>query len=427
VATTSRRTFLKHAGAVSLAAGFAGAVRANGPNEKVVVGLIGCGGRGRRFYEFADFVCDPDEERLAIAANQAGVDTSRAVTDMRRLLDDRSIDAVVIATPDHWHAPAAILALQAGKHVYVEKPCSHNFRESQLLLDAARRSGRVVQHGTQQRSSRQVREAVAMLRDRVIGDVLVAKAWNVQLRPSIGHSQPTDPPSGLDYDLWVGPAEFLPFQSNRLHYNWHWWYQFGTGDVGNDGAHEIDLARWGLGVDTLPSKAVAIGGKYFHDDDQQFPDTATCVFEYPGNGAVGDRRQLIFEMRIWSTNYPYNCDSGVEFIGTQGRMMISKRGKLEIFGPRNTVISQERFESAKNMEHMDDFIEAIRSSRSPNAPIDEAHRSVALIHLANIALRTGRAIEFDPVSEQVFGDEEANRLLGRVYRQGGHWAIPPGA
>ncbi len=371
-------------------------------------------------------MCDPDAKRLGEAAKQAGIDASCAVTDMRRLLDNKSIDAVVIATPDHWHTPAVLLALEAGKHVYVEKPCSQNFRESQLLLEASRDSDRIVQHGTQQRSSSHTRDAMAMLRDGVIGKVLVARAWNVQLRPNIGHAHPSEPPRGVDYDLWVGPAEFEPFQANRFHYNWHWWYQFGTGDIGNDGTHEIDMARWGLGVDTLPSKVAAIGGKYFDDDDQQFPDTATCIFEYPGDGKVGHRRQLIFEMRIWSTNYPYNCDNGVEFIGTEGKMMLSKRGKLEILGPRNKVIKQERFEFAKNMEHMDNFLATIRSGGSPNAPIEEAHRSVALVHLANIAVRTGRSLAFDPNREQIVGDDEANRLLKCTYRQGGHWAIPSG-
>jgi predicted dehydrogenase len=427
MATTSRRSFLKQAGSGGLAIGLAGAARASSANDKIVVGLIGCGGRGRRFFEYADYVCDPDAERLNLAAKEAGVPSSRAVDDLRRLLDDKSIDAVVIAAPDHWHAPAAILALEAGKHVYVEKPCSHNFRESQLLLAAAQRTGRVVQHGTQQRSSALVRDAVAMLYDGAIGNVLVAKAWNVQLRPNIGHTQPTNPPSGLNYALWVGPAEFVPFQPNRLHYNWHWWYPFGTGDIGNDGTHEIDLARWGLGVDTMPSKVAAIGGKYFHDDDQQFPDTATCVFEYPGDGGPGDRKQLIFEMRIWSTNYPHNCDTGVEFWGSNGKLTLSKRGKLEILGPRNKVIEQKRFDFAKNMEHMEDFLNAIRTGRRPNAPIEEAHRSVALVHLANVAIRTGRSLTVDPNIEAITGDDDATQFLRRAYRQGGHWAIPPGA
>jgi predicted dehydrogenase len=426
MAIASRRSFLKQAGAGSLVMGLAGNVRASSANDKIVVGLIGCGGRGRRFYEYADSVCDPDSERLNEAVKETSVESFNAVQDLRRLLDNKSIDAVVIATPDHWHAPAAILALDAGKHVYVEKPCSHNFRESQLLIEASRRSGLVVQHGTQQRSSPIMREAIARLRDGAIGDVFVAKAWNVQLRPNIGHTQPSEPPSSLDYDLWVGPAEYLPFQPNRLHYNWHWWHAFGTGDIGNDGTHEIDLARWGLGVDTLPSKVAAIGGKYFHDDDQQFPDTATCVFEYPGDGRPGAGKQLVLEMRLWSTTYPFNCDTGVEFWGTNGKMMIRKRGKLEILGPRNAVIEQKQFEPAKSMEHMDDFLNAIRSGRRPNAPTEEAHRSVALVHLANIALRTGRSLTIDPKLEQIMGDEQASQLLRRTYRQGGHWAIPTG-
>ncbi|HVT29776.1 MAG TPA: Gfo/Idh/MocA family oxidoreductase [Lacipirellulaceae bacterium] len=424
---TSRRSFLKHAGTGSLAAvALAAPTRAASANDKIVVGLIGCGVRGHRFFEYADYVCDPDTKRLGAAAKQAGVDASRAVADMRRLFDNNSIDAVVIATPDHWHAPAALLALQAGKHVYVEKPCSHNFRESQLLLEAGRDSGRVVQHGTQQRSAPRTQEIMAMLRDGVIGHVLVAKAWNVQLRPNIGHARPSQPPPGVDYDLWVGPAEFTPFQANRFHYNWHWWYQFGTGDIGNDGTHEIDIARWGLGVDTLPSKVAAIGGKYFHDDDQQFPDTATCIFEYPGDGKAGHRRQLVFEMRLWSTNYPYNCDTGVEFTGTEGKLMFSKRGKLEILGPRNKVIKQEQFKSDPSTEHMENFLATIRSGTKPNAPLEEAHRSVALVHLANIAVRKGRSFAFDPERQQIVGDDQANQLMKRSYRHGGHWAIPRG-
>ncbi len=250
------------------------------------------------------------------------------------VLDDKSVDAVIVATPDHWHAPAAILACDAGKHVYVEKPQSHNLRESRLLLDAARRNKVVVQHGTQSRSNPLVAGAVRMLREGLIGEVLIARAWNVQRRKNIGHAQPSDPPSGVDYDLWVGPAEFMPFQENRFHYNWHWWHNFGTGDVGNDGTHEIDYARWGLGVEGLPATVTAMGGKYVFDDDQQFPDTVTCAYEWPGDGQVGNRRQLIFEMRLWDNCYPNNCDSGAEFHGTAGRMLLSKRGKIEVYGDR---------------------------------------------------------------------------------------------
>ncbi len=289
---------------------------------------------------------------------------AHAVGDLRRILDDKSVDAVVVATPDHWHAPAAILACEAGKHVYVEKPCSHNLRESRLLVDAARRNKVVVQHGTQSRSNQMMADATQMLREGIIGDVLVAKAWNIQRRGNIGHSNPSSPPESLDYDTWIGPAPFTPFRENCFHYNWRWWYNFGTGDIGNDGTHEMDYARWGLGVTGLPAKAMAIGGKYFHQDDQQFPDTATCAFEYPGDGSMGQRRQLIFEMRLWSTNYPFNVDSGAEFYGTEGRLFVSKRGKLEVYAERNQRIQDPRPKEPAKLpvdDHQRDFLDAIRT------------------------------------------------------------------
>ncbi len=429
MSTKTRRTFLKETAAGTAGAALAACSRtahAAGANEKIVAAAIGCGGRGGSFLSHAQFVCDPDEKRLAAAAKKVGADSTQAVTDMRRIFDNPVVDAVFIATPDHWHAPAAIMACEAGKHVYVEKPCSHNFRESRLLLDAARRNGVVVQHGTQQRSSSFMADAIQMLREGIIGDVLVAKAWNIQRRGNIGHQQPSDPPPGIDYDLWVGPAEFVPFQKNRFHYSWHWWYNFGTGDLGNDGAHEMDYARWGLGVDTLPSKITGVGGKYYFDDDQEFPDTATCVFEYPGDGTVGQRRQLIFEMRIWSTNYPYNTDSGAEFYGTKGRLFVSKRGKLQILGERNKKIEPPKREPSRRLSHVEDFFDAIRTGRRPQADILEAHRSVAPIHLGNLAVRLGRSLEFDPEREEIIGDEEANHMLRRTYRKEGHWAIPQG-
>jgi predicted dehydrogenase len=421
----SRRTFLKSAVAGAAALGLPSLARARMANSEVRFGLIGCGVRGSAFLERAAYVCDPDQERLANAAKSAGLDPTHAVSDLRRILDDRAIDAVVIATPDHWHAPAAILACEAGKHVYVEKPCSHNFRESQLLVAAARRNNVVVQHGTQQRSREFTRNAIQMLREGAIGEVLVAKAWNVQRRNDIGHATPTVPPPGVDYDQWVGPAEMVPYQANRLHSDWHWWYNFGTGDIGNDGCHELDYARWGLGVDGLPAKVTAIGGKYYFDDDQEFPDTATCIYEYPADGATGNRRQLMFEMRLWSKNYPYNCDSGVEFYGTKGKMFLSKRGKLQVFDDDNKTIRREQADDQLGWGHFDNFVAAIRDGGRLNADIEEGHRTVALVHLANTAIRVGRSLDFDPQAEQIVDDAEASQLMSRIYRDG-HWAVPAG-
>lgn len=419
----NRRRFLKTA-AIAAAAGATGPVWANPPSSEVRIGLIGCGVRGKAYFGRVHAVCDPDRERLGAAAQSCGLPESQTATDFRRLLDAPDIDAVVVATPDHWHAPAAILACQAGKHVYVEKPCSHNFRESQLLLKAVEHSGVVAQHGTQQRSREFTRDAIQRLHEGVIGEVLVAKAWNIQKRGSIGHHTPSSPPSYVDYDTWVGPAKWLPYQENRFHSDWHWWWNFGTGDIGNDGAHEIDYARWGLGLDTLPSRVSATGGKYFYDDDQQFPDTATCVFDYDAGEASKQAKQLIFEMRLWSTNYPMNCDSGVEFYGTEGQMFLSKRGKLQILGPRGEVIDSQKVLRETGFPHLDNFVDAIQGRARLTAPLIEAHRSITPVHLANIAVRVGRSVEFDPQSEQIVDNSAAAKLTSREYREGGHWAIP---
>ncbi|MGE3821023.1 MAG: Gfo/Idh/MocA family protein, partial [Isosphaeraceae bacterium] len=233
----NRRTFLFQGGAGLAATTAAARARGASKAEPIVMGAIGVGGQGlnllRRFaslpgVEFA-YVCDPDETRRVAAATAVRIVSGkapRAVKDLREVLDDRAVDAVTVATPDHWHAPAAILALNAGKHVYVEKPCSHNVREGRLLVEAAGRAGKVVQHGTQSRSDAVVRHGVRLLREGVIGDVLVARAFNVQKRADIGRAAPSEPPRGFDYDLWVGPAAFVPFQSNRHLYTWHWWYEF---------------------------------------------------------------------------------------------------------------------------------------------------------------------------------------------------------
>jgi predicted dehydrogenase len=435
MAQVSRRSFTQSVTAAGAATAFTAATSsasAQSANDKVTVALIGCGGRGTgvasEFRQLPNvelaYLCEPDESRQASAAKAFKLPADRIVSDMRKIFDNKSIDAVIVATPDHWHAPAAILACNAGKHVYVEKPCSHNVREGRLLVEAARKNKVVVQHGTQSRSMRIVADAIQMLREGMIGDVLVAKAWNVQRRGNIGKQQPSAAPPG--YDLWVGPAPMIPFQGNRYHYHWHWWRHFGTGDIGNDGVHEIDYARWGLGVETQPSKIVGLGGKYFFDDDQEFPDTATVVFEYPGDGSVGKRRQLIFEMRIWSSNYPQNVDNCVEFYGTRGSLLVSKRGKVELRDDKNQLVKNAQPKTPFELKfdhHQRDFVEAIRDGHAPNAEIELGHLSSSLAHLANVAVRTGKSLDFDPVKEQITNDAEANNLLSRSYREG-HWAAP---
>jgi predicted dehydrogenase len=429
----TRRRFLAHSAAgVAVAATLRSrSVRAAAAGEKVRVGVIGCGNQGKShilsLLSLADaqlaYICDIDSQRLAKWANEAP--DARPVSDLRRILDDKSIDAVTIATPDHWHTPAALLALDAGKHVYVEKPCSHNVREGRALFDAARRQGKVVQHGTQSRSAPGIRRAIEMLHGGVIGKVLLARCWNWQRRVNIGHRRPSEPPVGVDYDTWVGPAPWLPYQENRFHYNWHWWHDFGCGGMGNDGIHELDYTLWGLGVDTHPNKVSAGGGKYYFDDDQQFPDTQQVSLEYEGDGTPGSRRMLVYEQRLWSTTYPFNVDAGAEFFGTEGRMFLSKRGKIEVLGDRNRPLELELPESVKVSvaENQQNWIDCIRSGEKPNADIELAHRTATAVHLGNIAVRVGRTLRFEPQREEILGDDEAAALLGRSYREG-HWAVP---
>ncbi len=435
-APSNRRTFLKVASTGVAAAATLKTARAigNSPNEKITFGLIGCGGRGTHDaalmkgvpnLEIA-CVCDVDEARRQSVAKTLGVDSSRAFGDLRKLLDDKSLDAVLVTTPDHWHSLASIMACDAGKHVYVEKPISHNIREGRMLVEAAARNNVKVQHGTQCRSTQMMIDAVKILREGIIGNVMVAKTWNVQHRGSIGRGKDTDPPAGFNYNDWVGPALMIPYRSNRVHNRWTWWYHFGTGDMGNDGVHDIDYTRWGLGVETHPSKIVALGGKYFFDDDQEFPDTQQVTFEYPGDGSVGNRKILIYEQRLWSTNYPRNVDGGAEFYGTEGQMFLSRRGKIQVLDRSNQPKDINIQPDVQNdAAHVANFVASIRDGAELNADALVGHLSTSLCHLGNIATRLGRSLDFEPEKEQVIGDEEANKLVKREYRD--HWARPKGA
>lgn len=450
---STRRDFLKHSGAVAAGAAAVTATTpwtrpawagAAGANEKIVIGVIGPGGQGMNLLssfvrlpgvEIA-WVCDVDDYRMADAHNHvrdvSGEAPQRA-KDLRKVLDDKAVDAVIIATPDHWHAPATILACDAGKHVYVEKPASHNIREGRLMIEAARRNKKVVQVGTQTRSAPHVIEAMQIIREGAIGDVLVSKAWNSQKRGDIGRRQPEPVPRQLDYDTWVGPAPMVPYQGNRLHGNWRWWYAFGAGDIGNDGVHDIDVARWGLGVDTHPTTVTAMGGKYFFQDDQQFPDTQYVLYQYENAGLGKNRpKQLIFEQRIWSPYVQEGYENGNAFYGTTGAMLVSKKKGWQLYeagdNEKSARPKKTRDAELDSTHHHRDFLECVRAGsegKRPNADIEIGHLSSCLSHLGNIASRVGRTFKFDPKAEKVIGDEEANKLVNREYRD--HWSVPKGA
>lgn len=438
---TNRRTFLVEgaaataavaAAAAALAPHTAAAADEAKPAERLRVGVIGPGGMGTYHLKTllagkeADvvYVCDVDSMRLANAAKLVESTSGaapKAVTDMREVLNDKSIDAVFVATPDHWHAPAAILALDAGKHVYVEKPCCHNVREGRLMIEAGKRNKKVVQVGTQSRSTTHVMKAIQLIKDGAIGEVLSAKVWNSQKRRDIGKQQPTEPPANLDYDTWTGPAPKRDYQANLLPGSWRWFYDFGCGDMGNDGVHNLDIAVWGLGVDTHPNSIAALGGKYFFDDDQQFPDTQNVLFEYAAEGAK--KKQLLFEQRIWSPYGQEGYENGNAFYGTKGQLVMGHTVGWTLYGPKNKVLEQLTGQVDLPAHHRN-FFAAIRTGSPNAAPAEVGHLSASLCHLGNIATRTRRMLTFDPAAEQIVKDEEANGLVRRQYRE--HWGTPKG-
>ena len=419
-----RRSFLGAA-----AAGLAATRARVAAADKVNVGMIGVGGRGRGllgvYASLPDVnvthLCDADQaslERADQVIAKAGARKPQTTNDMRHLLDDKEVDAVVVATPDHWHAPATILACDAGKDVYVEKPASHNIREGRLMVDAARRNRRIVQVGTQSRSRPSTLKAMEIVKSGQIGEVIMAKAWDVQLRDDIGHKENSPVPDGVDYDTWLGPAPWIPFNENRFHYKWHWHWHFGTGDAGNDGAHQIDIARWALGVD-YPKSAKGMGGKIFFEDDQQTPDTMNVTFDYGG-------KALIWEMRIWN---PYGMDgqeNGVAVYGSEATIQIGRwdrRWGYKLFDRAGKLVEHNDADDEAD-DHMRNFIDCIRTRKLPNADVSIGHLSALHCHLANIVARTGRNVDFDQESEQAINDDEANLHVSRRYRT--HWSTPKG-
>ncbi|MBI4586464.1 MAG: Gfo/Idh/MocA family oxidoreductase [Planctomycetes bacterium] len=429
-----RRDFLKTTTSITAAAAIGlspfGKARADA-NDTIRAAVIGLHGRGgshvdgfqhQKGVEVAA-LCDVDENVLEKAAREFEKRTGKKVatyTDLRRLLEDKSIDVVGIATPNHWHSLAAIWACQAEKDVYVEKPCSHNIFEGRQLVNAAQYHKRIVQHGTQIRSSEAIREAMKLLQEGVIGDVYLAKGLCYKRRNSIGRTKEEPPPKGVHYDLWLGPAPARPFTRNRFHYNWHWHWDYGNGDIGNQGVHQMDIARWGLGVG-LPEKAQSMGGHFLFDDDQETPNTQIAAFGYPGD-KPHKKKMLVFEVRHWLTNLEGGKEGkggigvGNLFLGSEGTMEIPSYSSYRVFLGEKREPGPSREAGG---DHFANFIAAVRQ-RDPkilNAPIEEGHLTSALCHLANVAYRLGRTLTFNPKAENFNGDAEANALLTRDYRK----------
>ena len=426
MSTWNRRKFLKtSSAALACGLGVVGQSRAYGANERVRAAVVGVKSRGgdhiKSIKNLKDVelaaLCDIDEGVLAGRVAEVEKATGKkpdAHFDMRKLFEDKSIDIVSFATPNHWHTLGSIWAIESGKDVYVEKPCSHNIYEGRKLVEATRAHKRVVQHGTQIRSSVAIREAIQKLEEGVIGEVYMAKGLCYKWRPTIGRAKEEAVPPGVHYDLWLGPAPVRPFTSNRFHYNWHWHWDYGNGDIGNQGVHQMDVARWGLGVG-LPKKVQSMGGHFLFEDDQETPNTQIATFSYPD-----EKKMLVFEVRHWITNSEDlgkgNGGVGNIFYGSEGIMIMPSYSSYKVFLGRN---HEPGPSGDAGGDHFANFLEAVRARNSSilHAEIEEGHKSSALCHLANIAQRVGRTIEFDPAAEKILGDAEAGALLTRDYRE----------
>jgi len=388
------------------------------PSRTVTIGIMGMS-RGLSLAQTfgmlpgvrIKYVCDLDPKRVAAA--QATVEKlectpaqkPQGIEDFRQILDDPEVEALICAAPNHWHAPAAIMACQAGKHCYVEKPCCQNPWEGELLVAMSRKYKKAVQMGNQRRSGPGFIEAMQKLHEGIIGRVYLSQCWYTALRPSIGHGEPASPPAGIDYAMWQGPAPHTDFRSNFLHYNWHWFWHWGNGELGNNGIHTLDVGRWGLGAD-YPLRVTSSGGRYRFQDDQETPDTQTVCAEFEGG------QQITWEGRSCNKH----DDRFVTFIGENGTLEIDQSGSYRVFDI-NDKETEKAAHSRDDTQHAANFIAAIRNDTplALNSEILEGHKSTLLCHLGNIAHRTGHTLNCDPSNGHVLNDDAAMALWKREY------------
>ncbi len=404
-----------------------------GANDRIQIAVLGINGRGRLHiggYSALDGVevttlCDPDsrlfKSRSEKYFTKRGRRAPRVEQDLRRVLEDKNIDAISIATPNHWHSLATIWACQAGKDVYVEKPMTHNIYEGWKVLDAAKKYERIVQHGTQRRSNARFQEGIKLLKDGFIGDVYMARCVCYKWRPSIGKAHPGKPPEGLDWNIWQGPAQERPFMLNEkgegiyVHYYWHWVWAYGNGDIGNQGVHQLDAARWGLGVD-VPYRCASLGGMFLWDDAKQIFNVSSSSFMF--KGADGKDKMVTLEVRPWYTNDESGGTTfGVIFYGSEGYMSFPNYDGYKVYKGKSQIDKLVK-QSNRGDSHFQNFIDCMRSRKAEdlNAPAREGHYSSALSHYALTAARVNRVLEIDTKTERVKGDDEANRMLTRDYR-----------
>jgi predicted dehydrogenase len=418
---TTRRSFLVSAATA------ASASRVMGANERVNLVVIGVGGRGtghvRSYLGLKEScnvmgICDVNQaarERSSTIVVTAGGAKPKEYNDMREVFADKSVDAVSMATPNHWHALGTVWACQAGKDVYVEKPASHNVWEADRMVDAARKYKRIVQVGTQSRSLGHIKKAAQLMKEGVIGQVYMGKGLCYKRRPTIGRKPDIPVPPGIDWDKFLGPAPMRPFNENRFKYNWHWFWDTGNGDLGNQGVHQMDVAIWGLGINKLPASVVSTGGKFVYDDDQETPNTQIATFDY---GPV----ELVFEVRGLMTAGEGDAKGvkvGNIWYGSDGYLVLDGGGFRVYKGEKNELAMDEKPIRDEDGGHMGNFLNAVKSRNrdSLNAEIAVGITSAKLCHLANISYRLKRRLTVDPRTEKFVSDAEANAMLTRDYRK----------
>ena len=403
-----------------------------GANERLNFAIIGLNGRGyahlagikaNKASARVTSVCDVDADimqKFAATAQKEMAEAPVAEKDFRKVLESHDVDAITIATPDHWHAPMAISALQADKHVYLEKPCSHNPGEGEMLIAAQKKYGKLVQLGTQQRSSPHTIEIIQKIREGIIGRPYFAKTWYVNTRKSIGHGKEVPAPTRLDWDLWQGPAPRRPYSDNVHPYNWHWFRVYGTGETLNNGTHEVDVCRWALGVD-YPKRVTSSGGRYHFKDDWQFYDTLVTSFEY-------DDALIAWEGKSCQGMKYYGRDRGSTIMGTTGTVLVDRDG-YEIYDLAGKKVSEMNAGSKTSSAdlvgrdsmtdaHFANFINAVRQQEKLNAPIADGNISVSLLHLSNIAWEVNRELQLDPADGHIKSDPEAMKMWSREYEKG---------
>lgn len=400
-----------------------------GANDRIRIAVLGVNGRGqthvdeimkisKEYNVELAALCDPDMDILQKRAEKVKSKYGKNIRieqDFRKIYDDKEIDAVALATPNHWHALQTIWACQAGKDVYVEKPATHNIYEGRKMIEAAYKYNRIVQHGVQLRSSVAIREAIEHLKNGLIGRVYMSRGLVYRWRPNIGNKGISQKPTGLDYDLWCGPAPMVPFTKNLVHYNWHWHWNYGNGDVGNQGIHQTDLCMWGLGVDYLPERITSMGGKFLWDDCKEVPEIQTSIYHYPK-----EKKIIQFEVRNWCTNLEDGAGVGNIFYGDKGYMVIKGYDTYETYLGEKREKGPSRSEGGELTRHFQNWVDAMRARDMSiqNGPVQTGHLSSALAHLGNISFRLGKQLQFDPVAERFIGDgeNEANAMLSRDYR-----------